>query len=93
MSWAREEQETILRFDYLDQTWYAWTNVQPHLTKFQKQGWELSHPAYEEGRLVAGDFKAPKQFVTIGNVRRKKRSGSIVGQKEAIGNDDDPDVV
>jgi hypothetical protein len=69
--------ETTLCFDYLDQMWYVWTNVQTHITKFQKQGWKMTDAEYDGDRIVAARFEAPKRFITIGNVARKKRSGNV----------------
>lgn len=81
MSYSKDEMETILRFDYLDQKWYVWTNVQTHITKFTKQGWNMSDEECEGDRIVAARFEAPKRFITIGNVARKKRDGNAASLK------------
>lgn len=75
MNYSRDEMETIARFDYLDQRWYVWTNVQTHITKFQRQGWQMTDCEMDGNRVIAARFEAPKQFITIGNVARKKRAG------------------
>lgn len=75
---AYNTKETILRYDCVGQMWYAWTNVPAHLTKFCQQNWERTDEEYDDGRLVAAQFAAPKQFITIGNVNRKPRAGKIV---------------
>lgn len=75
MTYSRDEMETIARFDYLDQKWYVWTNVQAHITKFQRQGWTMTDCEMDGNRVIAARFEAPKQFITIGNVARKKRTG------------------
>lgn len=81
MAYSKDEMETILRFDYLDQKWYVWTNVQTHITKFTKQGWNMTDAEYEGDRVVAARFEAPKRFITIGNVARKKRDGNVASLK------------
>lgn len=82
MAYSKDEMETILRFDYLDQKWYVWTNVQAHITKFIKQNWKMTHQRLDDGRIVDATFEAPKKFVTIGNVERKKRSGSFITRSD-----------
>lgn len=84
MTYSRDEMETIARFDYLDQRWYVWTNVQAHITKFQKQGWQMTDCEMDGDRVVAARFEAPKQFITIGNVARKKRSGQNLYTTEDV---------
>lgn len=77
MTYSRDEMETILRYDYIDQRWYVWTNVQAHLTKFTKRHWKMTECEREGDRIVAARFEAPKQFITIGDVDRKTRGGSF----------------
>lgn len=74
-SLSREERETLLRFDYLEQYWYADTSVPTHITKFKRQGWEVvSQTINEDGIIQAIEFRcANPSSITIGNAKKRKR--------------------
>ena len=75
MAFLNDERETILRYDYVNKRWYAWTNVEGHINKFRKQSWDETSTYEEDGRTIAAEFEADKPFITIGNVKREKRKG------------------
>ena len=74
-SLSREERETLLRFDYLEQYWYVDTSVPTHITKFKRQGWEVvSQTINEDGIVQAVEFRCTNpSSITIGNVKKRKR--------------------
>lgn len=82
MAWANDERETILRFDYMDQMWYAWTNVPAHITKFQKQHWEMVRCNKDGSRVIDAEFCASKPYITIGDTKRAKRKGNVAKQED-----------
>lgn len=72
---AKEERETVLRFDYLEQCWYVDTSIPKHINKFKKQGWEItSQTINENGNIQAVEFKCNNlSSITIGKAEKKKR--------------------
>lgn len=62
----KEEMETILRFDTLDNCWYAYSTVQRHINAMKKKGWILLSELDDEA-----SFKAPVHSVKISNVNKK----------------------
>lgn len=63
------EKESVLRFDKVEQTWYAWTSIAAHARKFAKQGWTLTNVGKVNGAEVDWSFTAPKNAVTFRNLR------------------------
>ena len=72
---SQEENETLLRYDYIDQCWYVETSVPTHITKFKKQGWEIvSQTVNENGNVQVVEFKCNNpSSITIGKAEKKKR--------------------
>lgn len=65
MRYLEEERETILRYDPIDQKWYAWTTYPPHIRKLTAQGWTVLRQTESEGLIIDSEFSAPKNAVTI----------------------------
>ena len=45
----KEERETILNYDPMEQRWYAWTNIPAHIRKLDKMGWERGTRKFIDG--------------------------------------------
>jgi len=64
----KEERETILNYDPMTQTWYAWTNIPAHIRRFERLGWECTKSFRDGGVEVAKNFMAPKNAMTFRNL-------------------------
>lgn len=73
-----EERETILRYDHVDKTWYAWSCIPKHINDMSKKGWELVN----EDQYGA-KYKAPVHAVKIMPAEKRKREMSEA-QKAAL---------
>jgi len=73
-----EERETPLRYDYVDKTWYAWSNIPKHIDQFKRQGWEIT-----KEDQYGTYFKAPAHAVKIMPAEKKKRQMTDK-QREAL---------
>lgn len=75
---SKAEQETMVRYDPVDQLWYADTSVPKHMTKFKKQGWAVvdeCHYEAADGPVIAMRFSASGNAIRIGNANPAKRKG------------------
>lgn len=82
MSYSNEEKETLLRYDYIDKKWHAYSNIEGHINKMTQRNWHTVRSETENGRVVAAEFEADKQFVTFGDTKRAKRNGNSFGGKQ-----------
>lgn len=80
-----EERETHIYTDDSSGEWIADTAIQKDIRKFKKQGWELiGSQNYEDGTLMAAQFKAPRNGITIKNPNSKRELTDE--QRQAAGN-------
>ena len=69
----KEERETILNYDPIEQRWYAWTNIPAHIRKLDKMGWERGTRKFIDGGVeVAVEFSAPRNALTFRNLAKVK---------------------
>lgn len=70
MRFLEEERETILYFDPIENEWKAWTTLQKHITKLQKQGWTMTKCTKSDGRIIDAWFKAPSNAIMFRDVTK-----------------------
>ena len=73
MPYLKSEQETILRFDYLDQKWYVWTTIPSDIQKFQRLGWKKLRETREKGIVIDAEYEGMKNFVTLRDMTKPAR--------------------
>jgi len=71
--------ETILRYDSVDECWYAWSVVPKHINAMKKRGWTLLS---EQDGCVS--MKAPAYAVHIGKAEKSIQKSISEEQKEAM---------
>lgn len=69
MARTREEMETVLRYDYVDKVWIAYSCIPKHINKLEKSGWVVK----ERGSDYA-TFTAPQNAVTIRSIIKKEKN-------------------
>ncbi|QJC52743.1 hypothetical protein HGI30_15015 [Paenibacillus albicereus] len=65
MTYSREEQETILRFDSVERVWVAWSAFQPHIRKLTKIAGAPINPEYDGERVISGRWTLKEKNVRI----------------------------
>lgn len=73
----KEESETILRYDAVDERWHAWSNIQKHINDMKKKGWEIVNE--KDGGT---SLKASSCGVRISNASKPIRKSMSDEQKE-----------
>lgn len=73
MAYLKSERETILRFDYLSQKWYAWTSIPTDAAKLNRFGWKLIHETRENGNVIDAVYEGGKKFMTYRNMTNPAR--------------------
>lgn len=69
---SREERETHFCIDDADKVWSVYTNIQRHMNKFQRQGWELvKTELYPDGEIMSMKFKAPEFALSICSAKKR----------------------
>jgi hypothetical protein len=75
----KEETETILRFDAVDECWYAWSSIPKHINSMKKRNWIVIEEFDEYVKL-----KAPHNAVQLCNAKKSIRKSMSEEQKEAM---------
>lgn len=72
----KDERETILNYDPVDQMWHAWTNIPAHMRKLEKAGWskEEGFTCADNGQEIAASFTAPKYAITFRDLIKAQES-------------------
>ena len=71
---SREEQETVIYYDFARDVWIADTSIQRDINKFRKQGWKETYISlYDDGSICSIICEAPRSAITIGRAVREKR--------------------
>lgn len=72
---SKEEHETHLYIDEIDNCWIADTSIQKDINKFKKQGWTIKKEfKYPDGSIKAMEFTAPRNAMPIGKANKTKRN-------------------
>jgi hypothetical protein len=83
---CKDERETHLYIDEIDNCWIADVTIQRDINKFTKQGWAIkSKHCYADGSIHAIVFTAPRSAISIGKANRSKRN-LTEEQREKISN-------
>lgn len=75
----KEEMETILRYDAVDNCWHAWSSVAKHISSMQKRGWTLL-----EEREGCASLQAPSHAVKLCSAKKSTRKPMSEDQKEVM---------
>ena len=70
MPYLNSERETILNFDYLTQTWSAWSTIPSHIVKLERNGWKKIRESTENGIVIDALFQAPKNAITFRDISK-----------------------
>ena len=70
---CKEELETHLWYDPIDNVWKAFTNIKSDYNKFKKRGWKLKreHIA-DNGQFIDAEFEARRGAVKIANAEKRE---------------------
>lgn len=80
--WCKEELETHLWYDPIDNIWRAYTNVKSDYLKFKKRNWKVvTERIAENGQFIDAEFEARRGAVKIGNAEKREYTEE---QKEAL---------
>lgn len=75
----KEEMETVLRFDMLDNCWYAYSTIPKHINAMKKKGWQLLHELEE-----SASFKGPAHSVKISKTEKPNKRSISEEQRDAM---------
>ena len=76
---TKDEKETILRYDAVDNCWYGYSTVTKHMNAMEKKGWTTVRKD-EDGIYM----KAPSHSVKISNAQKPRKQSMTEEQKEAM---------
>jgi len=75
----KEEMETILRYDAMDDCWYAWSVIPKHIKTMKSKEWTV---IFENE--IGAYLKAPPCGVRIGKASPQARKPMSDEQKESM---------
>lgn len=80
----KEERETHIYTDEIDNSWEANTSIRKDINKFIKMGWEVLSAEYNNnGDVIEMRFKAPRNGITIRNPKKTRTLTDEQRQKAA----------
>lgn len=88
---TREEQETHISIDAIEEFAIVDTSIPKDITKLKKCGWEvLQENKYPDGTICNVIFKAPRKAISFRDVSKlewseeRKRQASEIGKKFVV---------
>jgi hypothetical protein len=71
--WCKEELETHLWYDPIENIWKAYTNIKGDYIRFKKRNWKIiSERIAENGQFVDAEFEARRGAIKIGNAEKRE---------------------
>lgn len=71
---TNEEKETLISIDMIDNVWRADSSIPKDYRKFEKMGWDVTGIVlHTDGSIISMRFKAPRNAVSIRNVKPKAK--------------------